>query len=256
MNTQTFGRREWPPGTYQTPLIATRALPTVPFKGAGHLANHGRYLFSQTDTHPENSRTHLNTIATFDAAGEIDRLQSNTTPSVAAKAWQDKTAGQEHLATSLRMDLHYTVFLYPSEEERVFYSNFIEGQVFGDRNGLEIDDAGLAIVAHDIGSDDPRALEHTIASHLAVGDRVLPWEQAPEEVRLEIFWRAFRSIQRKDKRERGHELVRQAEAQHGGRLPKGETTAILDRAQAPRCVLAVSHADQEAIFHIHRVFKA
>jgi hypothetical protein len=138
----------------------------------------------------------------------------------------------------------------------VFYSNFVEGEVFQEGGGLEIDDDGLKVIGHDIGTDDPRALEHTIASHLAVGDRVLPWEQATEEVRFEIFYRAFRTIQRKHKRDQGYELLRAAEAERGPIQSFAEREAILEQARKPECVLAIGHADQEAFFHIHRVFKA
>jgi hypothetical protein len=257
MNTQALPtRRDWPFGKYQSPLIATRALETLPFADAGHLSRNGRYLFSQTETHPANGRTHLNTFASFDGAGEIVSLQANTDPKAAAQAYLDTVAGRENLAASLRMDLHYAAFLYPSPEERVFYSNFINGEALEEGGGLEIDDCGLEIIAHDIGTDDPRALEHTVATHLAVGDRVLPWEQAPEEVRFEIFYRAFRTIQRKHKRLHGYELLREAEAQRGPIRSSTERQAILDQAHMPECVLAISHADQEAMFHIHRVFKA
>jgi hypothetical protein len=256
MNTHALPTREWPFGKYQSPLIATRPLETLPYKDAGHLARHGRYLFSQSDDHPANGRTHLNTIAAFDGAGEITGLQANTDPKAAAAAYLDTVGGRGDLAVSLRMDLHYTAFIYPSCEERVFYSNCVEGEVFQEGGGLEIDDSGLGVIAHDIGTDDPRALEHIIASHLAVGDRVLPWEQAPEEVRFEIFYRAFRTIQRKHKRLQGYDLLRAAEAERGPIGSLAEREAILAQARMPECVLAIGHADQEAMFHIHRVFKA
>jgi hypothetical protein len=257
MNAHTTfpGRREWPFGKYQSPLIATRALATIPFADATHLSRNGKYLFSASNNHPKNERTHLNTVAAFDGAGKITGLQANTNPTGQAKAYLDKVAGREDLAASLRMDLHYTAFLYPSTDERVFYSNFIEGTA-SEQGGLDIDEAGWEIIAAEIGTDDSRALEHTVASHLAVGDTVLPWEQAPEEVRLEIFYRAFRVIQRKHERQEGYKLLAQAEAERGPIRSFKEREAILEQARMPQCVLAVSHADQEAMFHIHRVFKA
>lgn len=226
MTTQTS---PWTVGRYQSPLWGMRHLDPQPFADAKHAKNFGRYLFSATESHPATERTALNPIATFDGTGQLAALRHNTDPNREAKAWVGKVEGRDDLAEKWMMDIAYIAFLFPDPDAPgTFYSNFVEGCL--EDGTLHLDNEATLEILLNASPLNGNAnwIEGLILSHLGTEARVLPFEEASEAIRAEIFRRALRTIARADLRR-------------------------FDISGDLRTVLAVGHHDQDAPFHIHRI---
>lgn len=229
MNQHAPQRPDWPTGHYTTALIALERQEAFSFESALHLARFGRYLFSTTDRHPTTEATVFNPIGVFHQDGRVASVRHNTDPKAEAKAWTERVRDREDLAQAWTMDLHYAAILYPDPTAKVWYSNWLLGEVREDGGLMIIDEDASKVAQKRFITHDPAQLDYLLSRHLTIGDQVRAWHSAPRPVREAIFRRVLKEIGRLD-------------AQDPER----------DR-QPARCVLAVGHADQESPFHIHRI---